>query len=481
LKNILEIKNLSIDIGAKRVLKNINLSIQKGEIFAFVGESGSGKTLLSHSIVKLLPKSAKVEGEIICNGKEIFQLSTDKLRALRGDEVGYVFQEPMQSLNPLHKVKDQIVEMIENHQLLYRDEVERLVLELMEKVSLSPSKLKSYPHQLSGGERQRVLIAMAIANSPDLLIADEPTTALDSELQSEVLELIKNLGFTTIIISHDLQAVYDIASKVAVFRDGEIVESGDIKTIFNSPKDSYTQSLLYKPDYQFLQPISASRDIFRVDNLSIFYGKKLAVKDVSFSLKVGESIGIVGRSGSGKSSIAKAIVGLVKSKGTIKNFTDSRVNMVFQDPFGSLNPRMLVKDIIAEGLYIQGERDREIIDKKVMIIVERVGLPLDRLERYPHQLSGGERQRVSIARALILEPKILILDEPTSALDRVVQFQIIELLIELQKEFKLSYIFISHDLDILKPLTHKILKISEGRVITCGLTKSILHKLEEGL
>ncbi len=471
---ILELQNLSISLNGEPILQDINLSINRGEIFAFVGESGSGKTLLAHSIIQLLPESADVEGKIICNGKNILQLSSDKLRAIRGDRIAYIFQEPMQSLNPLHKVGNQISEMIENHQLLHNREIKKLVLELMEKVQLSPEKLNMYPHQLSGGERQRVLIAIAIANSPDLLIADEPTTALDSELQMEVLELIKSLGFTTIIISHNLPIVEEIASRVAVFKSGKIVESGDVETIFSNPESEYTESLLYQPDYQFLQPVTTSREIFRVEQLNIEYDKKLVVKDISFSLKAGESIGIIGRSGSGKSSIARAIVKLISSRGEIKNLLDSRIEMVFQDPFGSLNPRMLVKDIIAEGLYIRGDRDKFLISESVKEILERVKLPLDRVNRYPHQLSGGERQRVSIARALILKPQILILDEPTSALDRVVQLEIIELLIELQELLKLSYIFISHDLEILKPLTHKILKIDNGKMVEYSETIDIL-------
>ena len=478
MKNILEIRDLSISIGEKEILKNINLSIKKGEIYVFAGESGSGKTITALSIMQLLPKNMKIDGAIIFQNIDTTKLSSEKLRAIRGDKVSYIFQEPMQSLNPLHTIEKQIVEMVENHQLIHNSEIKKLVLDLLKKVSLPYEKLKLYPHQLSGGERQRVLIAIAIANSPDLLIADEPITALDRELQEDILNLIKSLGFTTILISHNLPMVYKIADKVSIFKDGQIIESGKIRDVFKNPKEEYTKSLLQESNYSYLKSVENSKDILKVENISIKYGERAVLKNISFSLKDSESIGIIGRSGSGKSSIAKAIVKLIKVDGNIGYFSKEPIQMVFQDPFGSLNPRMLIKDIIGEGLYIQGEKDNGKIGRLIIEIVRKVKLSFETLLKYPHQLSGGEKQRVSIARALILEPKIVILDEPTSALDRVVQIEVIELLIQLQRDLKLSYIFISHDLEVLKPLTHKLLFLSKGKVEKYGKTEDILDNME---
>jgi len=459
---ILDIKNLQVSINGKMIIKKISLSIKKGEIYVFAGASGSGKTITAQSIIKLLPKNAKIDGEIFFKQIDTLKISPDKLRVIRGEKISYIFQEPMQSLNPLHKIGNQIAEMIEHHQLIHDDDVKKLLFELCDKVSLPHQKLTLYPHQLSGGERQRVLIAIAIANSPDILIADEPITALDRELQEEILNLIKSLGFTTILISHNLPMVYKIADKVSIFQNGKIIESGNIKDVFKKPKEKYTKYLLEKPNYKQLKDLNLnSKIVLKIENLSINYDNLNIVKNLSFSLKDGESIGIVGRSGSGKSSIAKAIVKLIKYSGNIEIFTKEKVQMVFQDPSGSLNPRMLVKTIIGEGLIIQGEKNKGKIGRLIVEILKKVHLPLNSLIKYPHQLSGGEKQRVSLARALILNPKILILDEPTSALDRAVQIEIIKLLIELQKRLNLSYIFISHDLEVLKPLTHKILVVKK--------------------
>jgi ABC-type microcin C transport system duplicated ATPase subunit YejF len=462
--DVLDIKDFYLSIGEKEILKNISISLRDGEIFAFIGESGSGKSLLAHSILKLLPRNSDFKGEIIFEERNILWLSKPELRDIRGDRISYIFQEPMQSLNPLHKVGKQIEEMIENHQLIFKKDMKIALKELMKKVSLPIELLSKYPHQLSGGERQRVLIAIAIANSPNILIADEPTTALDKELQKDILELIKFLDRTTILISHNLEAVKDIADRVAIFKDGEILEIGKTEDIFSSPKSEYTKQLLYLPDWKEPTPALGNRDILKIENLNIEYDSGVKIEDISFSLKVGESIGIIGRSGSGKSSIAKAIVGLVKSEGEIKNYSFQSIQMIFQDPYGSLNPKMSIFEIIVEGLKIHFP-DKDNFKSQVHNIAERVHLPYELLYKYPHQLSGGERQRVSIARALILKPKILILDEPTSALDRRIEIEIVELLLELQRELKLSYIFISHDLEILKPLVHKIIKIENGKIV----------------
>jgi microcin C transport system ATP-binding protein len=472
---LLKIEDFSLSIGEKNILKNIDISLQKGEILAFVGESGSGKSLLAHSILQLLPKNSLSSGKIFFQNRDIFQLSENELRAVRGDFISYIFQEPMQSLNPLHRVGKQIEEMILNHQLIHREDVRESLERLAEAVSLSFDKFSLYPHQLSGGERQRVLIAMAIANSPDILIADEPTTALDSKLQREILQLIKSLGFTTILISHNLEAVKDIAHRVAIFRDGEIIENGDVDEIFQNPKSEYTKQLLFSPDWSYLSPVEAGRDILKVEKLGIDYGET-EIGDISFSLKASESIGIIGESGSGKSSIVKALVGLVKkSRGEWRSYSPTPIQMVFQDPYGTLNPKMTIYQTVVEGLEIHHKRERGSFRVMVEEILKRVHLPLEILDRYPHQLSGGQRQRVSIARALILKPQILILDEPTSALDRRVELEIVQLLSELQIKFKLSYIFISHDLKLLKPLVHKVIRVDKGKIVEFGETKDILE------
>jgi microcin C transport system ATP-binding protein len=454
---ILKVENYSLSIQDKKILKNISLEIEKGEIFALIGESGSGKSLFAHSFLKILPEYSMLSGKIILKEENILRMKSNQIRSLRGDKISYIFQEPMQSLNPLHKVGDQIVEMIENHQLLHKPEIKKLLHELAEKVSLPVEKLTNYPHELSGGERQRVLIAIAIANSPDILIADEPTTALDNELQNDILNLIKNLGFTTVLISHDLKMVKDIADKIAIFKNGEVVEIGKNIDIFENPQNIYTKELLKDPNWKKPNKIGKNKkDILKVENVSIKYGEKV-LGSFNFSIRESESIGIVGRSGSGKSSLSRAILGLQKFSGEIKNFSGESVQIIFQDPYGTLNPKRTVFSAISEGLEIRRANN---ISDEIQKMAKKVHFPLDKLENYPHELSGGERQRVAIARALILKPKILILDEPTSALDRKIEFEIIELLHKLQKQLGISYIFISHDLDILKPIVHKTFKIS---------------------
>jgi microcin C transport system ATP-binding protein len=454
---ILKVEDFSLKIGEKEVLKNISLQINKGEIFAFIGESGSGKSIFAHSFLRLLPKGTTLTGKIIFEERRLSEFSKNELHSIRGDRISYIFQEPMQSLNPLHKVKRQISEMIENHQLLHKPQIKELVKELAEKVSLPLEKLEMYPHQLSGGERQRVLIAIAIANSPDILIADEPTTALDINLQKEILSLIQSLGFTTILISHDLKIVRDIAHKVAIFQNGEIVETGRIEEIFENPQNEYTKELLKEPEWKRPHRISKNKeDILKVKNVFVQY-EKMKVGEFNFSIREGESIGIVGRSGSGKSSLAKAILGLQKFSGEILNFSNESVQIVFQDPYGTLNPKRDIFNSIAEGLQIRGSKN---IYDEVIDIAKKVSFPFEKLSNFPHQLSGGERQRVAIARSLILKPKILILDEPTSALDKKIELEIIELLHRLQRKLGISYIFISHDRNILKPIVHKILDIS---------------------
>jgi ABC-type microcin C transport system duplicated ATPase subunit YejF len=455
---LLECKDFRVSIAGNEIVKGVNLSIQRDEIFAIVGESGSGKSLLTSSITKLRP--VEVSGEAIFNGIDLLSLKEGELQKIRGDKISYIFQEPMQSLNPLHRVGKQIAEIISTHYSISRGELKNRVEELLQRVELNIDYIDRYPHELSGGERQRVVIAMAIANSPDLIVADEPITALDSEVSREILKLLKSLDTAVLFISHDLETVSDFANRVAVMKDGEIVESGSVDEVLKTPKESYTKKLLEKFRVESRNPTISENRVLTVQNLSISYGKTEKVRGVSFDIREGESIALLGRSGSGKSSIGRAVVGLIKSSGEIDSHNNS-IQMVFQDPFGSLSPRQRCGDTIVEGLRIRkkGEYRDELYS-----VMDRVGLQRELADRFPHELSGGQRQRVSIARALVLKPKIVILDEPTSALDRSVQIEVLQLLYDLQRDEKLSYIFITHDVETAKPLTHRVLKIRDGEV-----------------
>ncbi len=459
---ILSIKNLSISIGNKKILNNINLNLYNGEILSIVGESGSGKTILSHSILRLLPNNSNIEtGEIYYKNINLLKIDEVKIQQIRGNKIAYIFQEPMKSLNPLQKVGSQIEEAILIHRQINKKELINELEKLLNRVSLKMEQMAQLPHQLSGGERQRVLIAMALANSPDILIADEPTTALDWELQRDILNFIKNLKITTILVSHNLPIVRNIADKIVVLKNGELIEFGTTENIFSNPKHEYTKILSAEPPIIKKNFFISDIELLNIKNLKIKYGKREIINDFSFSLKQGESIGIAGRSGSGKSSISKAIVGLISSWNgeIIKNLSRREdIQMVFQDPFNSLNPRMTIKKIVGEGLEIAGIDEVE-INKQIFDMFPSLNLKLELLEKLPHQLSGGERQRISIARAIIMKPKIIILDEPTSALDRVSSFQILQLLINIRENLKISYIVISHDQELLERLTDKIIKI----------------------
>jgi microcin C transport system ATP-binding protein len=509
----LQIEDFSLKIDSKDILKNINLNIQKGDFVSIVGESGSGKTVLSHSILKLLNKNMQVSGNIIFENKNISELKSTEIRDIRANDIGIVFQEPMQSLNPLQTVGKQIAEKILASKLISKKETIETTLELFKKVKInSPeTKINSYPHELSGGERQRVLIAMAIANSPKLLIADEPTTALDPSLQKEILSLLKylqkTLDLTVLLITHNLPIVKTVSDKIAVMQNGKIIEFGKKESIFENPKNKYTQNLLEKREFQTFQPLEVKdkNNIIEVKNLTvsvkqdsfifdIFSRKKDNLKllnDVSFSIQNGDSIAIAGQSGSGKSTLAKTILLLQRDKNISGNIIfqnqeitklnkkellniRKNIQIVFQDPFGSLNPKMKISDIILEGLKIHKiKTDYELELKNIL---ESVNLDYKIKDRFPHELSGGQRQRVAIARAIILKPKLLILDEPTSALDKTIQNQIIDLLQKIQQKHKLSYIFISHDMEIIEPLVSRVITLKNGKIEKTEPIKLVKNK-----
>ena len=492
-------------------VKDVSLSIEKGEIFALVGESGSGKSVTALSVLKLLAPNARMQGEITLEGERIDTLSEHQMRKIRGSKVAMIFQEPMTALNPLHTIRRQIAEMIEIHQpLLRRAERHAKILSLLQGVGLGhmESRLDAYPHQLSGGERQRVMIAMAIANAPQLLIADEPTTAVDVTIQQQILALLEDLrkktGMSILLITHDLPLVRRIADKVAVMRQGEIVETGKTADVFAAPKHEYTKKLLASEPRGAADPAPKDAPVLlEATGIKVHFPVKKslflktltvkkAVDGISFSLPESSTLGVVGESGSGKSTLGFALLRLLKSEGKIvfsgRDISSlsaralrplrREIQIVFQDPFASLSPRMTVGDIIGEGLLVHEQRTTN-NEQRIDAILHEVGLTPDIKSRYPHEFSGGQRQRIAIARAMILKPRLVVLDEPTSALDLTIQAQIIELLKDLQKKHRLSYIFISHDLRVIKALSHQIIVMREGRVVEEGSVEAIFSTPRE--
>ncbi len=506
---MLNIKNYNLSIGKKCILKDINLRVKKAQSVALVGQSGSGKSMLGLSVLKLLPNHANPKGEILFENQDI--LLSKNIRNLRGKDIAIVFQEPMSALNPLHKIKHQIKEMILTHHQNIKGVdggVDGEVIRLLKRVELDRhgdvnTIANSYIHELSGGQRQRVLIAMAIANKPKLLIADEPTTALDVSIQKQILKLLQKLkdelDMSLLLITHDLSIVKEFSDFAYVINKGEMVEQNETKKLFASPQESYTKDLLKK--YNFKPTvIDHEKTILRVRNLSVNFPIKKgifkrvvshfkAVDKVSLELNEGENIGIIGESGSGKSTLANALLMLQKSEGDIEFLGQdlkkldkkslramrSKFQIVFQDPFGCLNPRLNIFDIISEGLNIHTKLSKEEKLKRVKNILNEVELSEDCIHRYPHEFSGGERQRIAIARALVLNPTLLILDEPTSALDRQVQFSLLKLLKDLQIKHKLSYIFISHDLEVIKALSNTIAVMQNGKIIELKKAKELFE------
>jgi microcin C transport system ATP-binding protein len=508
---LVDVRNLSVAFGegasAVRVVKNISFTIHRGETVALVGESGSGKTVSAMSILRLLPNSAShPTGEIFFEGKDILKANEAELRAIRGRRISIIFQEPMTTLNPLHTIEVQVGEIITLHQKLSDDETRRRVIELLTKVGIRDpeQRLDSYPHQLSGGQRQRVMIAIALANKPDLLIADEPTTALDVTIQAQILELLKALqkemGMAMLLITHDLGIVRRMAERVYVMKDGEIVETGSAEGVFTAPKHPYTRHLLEAEPKGAPPSTNLSRPVVvETDNLKVWFPIKRgllqktvdyvkAVDGLSMKLRAGETLGVVGESGSGKTTLGLAILRLLSSEGPIayvgkridgltnKQMRPLRKEMqvVFQDPYGSLSPRLTVGQIIEEGLLIQSpELDEDQRRARVSAALTEVGLDPTAQDRYPHEFSGGQRQRIAIARAMVLKPKFVMLDEPTSALDMSVQAQIVDLLRDLQNKRDLAYLFISHDLKVVRALCNYVIVMRNGKVVEEGPAREI--------
>lgn len=501
---LLEVRDLNVvfrqDGAETHAVRNVSFDIGKGETVALVGESGSGKSVTALSTVALLPESAEISGSVNYDGAEMVGADERELRRVRGNDISFIFQEPMTSLNPLHTLDKQLAESLLLHQGISGAEADRRILELLYEVGIAePEKrLKAYPHQLSGGQRQRVMIAMALANNPELLIADEPTTALDVTIQAQILELLANIqqqrGMSMLFITHDLGIVRKFAGRVNVMKDGEIVERGPTGEIFGDPQHPYTQMLLSAESTGQPDPVPEQAEtIAETDALRIWFpiqrgllkrtvGHVKAVNAATLSVRAGETVGIVGESGSGKTTLALAIMRLISSDGpviflgqNIQGLNSSAMRplradmqIVFQDPYGSLSPRMTVEEIIAEGLTIhQIDPDR---DRREMVgeIMAEVGLDPKTMYRYPHEFSGGQRQRIAIARAMILRPRLVVLDEPTSALDMTVQVQIVELLRNLQKKYGLAYLFISHDLKVVRALSHKVIVMKRGDVVEQG-------------
>jgi len=509
-QNLIEIRDLAVEfVGGdrvQRVVEGVSFDIRRGETLALVGESGSGKSVTAHSILRLLPYplARHPAGSIRYAGQDLLKLDERQLRGIRGNRIAMVFQEPMTSLNPLHCIEKQINEVLALHKGLRGAAATARTLELLELVGIpEPHKrLKAYPHELSGGQRQRVMIAMALANEPELLIADEPTTALDVTVQLKILELLKDLqarlGMALLLITHDLNLVRRTAQRVCVMRGGRIVEQAGCEEIFHAPKHPYTQELLGAEPCGEPADNPVGEPLLEVEDLRVWFPIKKglmrhtvdhvkAVDGIGFTLHRGQTLGIVGESGSGKSTLGMAILRLLSSQGSIRfrgqplNGLSQReirplrreMQVVFQDPFGSLSPRMSVGQIVGEGLHIHGPGTPAEQELAIVEALREVGLDPETRHRYPHEFSGGQRQRIAIARALVLKPELILLDEPTSALDRTVQRQVVELLRSLQRKYELTYLFISHDLAVVKALSHQLMVVRQGQVVEQGPARDI--------
>ena len=512
--SLLDVSNLRVsfrqDGQVLAAVKGVSFTVDRGETVALVGESGSGKSVTALSTVSLLGDSAIVEGSVAYDGQEMIGASEDLLMDVRGNDISFIFQEPMTSLNPLHTIQKQLAESLALHQGVTGDNARGRIVELLAKVGIRDpeERLDSYPHQLSGGQRQRVMMAMALANKPDILIADEPTTALDVTIQAQILELLAELQRTEnmgmLFITHDLGIVRRIADRVCVMKDGEIVETGVTAEIFGNPQHPYTRKLLAAEPSGYPEPVAPdAEEVARTNHLKVWFpiqrgflkrtvGYVKAVNDATLSVRAGETLGIVGESGSGKTTLALAIMRLIVSEGDI-TFRDQDVRrwstrrlrrlrkdiqIVFQDPFGSLSPRMTCQQIIAEGLAIHKVDPHRAPRELVAEVMTEVGLDLAAMDRYPHEFSGGQRQRIAIARAMVLRPKLLVLDEPTSALDMTVQVQIVDLLRDLQSKYGLAYLFISHDLKVVRAMSHNVIVMRNGDVVEMGTAEDLFEQAQ---
>lgn len=518
--SLLEVHNLSLGFDAinaagkvvstKSIVKDVSFTVEKGQCVALVGESGAGKSLTVRSLMGLLPFACKIQsGTIHFNGQECAHNTEEDWMRIRGKDISMVFQDPLAGLNPLHHVGKQVEEVLELHTTLSKkervEEVERLFT--LVEIDRPRERMKTYPHQLSGGQRQRVMIALALANRPQLLIADEPTTSLDASVQYTILTLLESLtekfGMSLLLISHDLKLVHRFADTIHVMQQGKIVETLNSDS---QAQHEYTKTLMhgcglstpeenkafFLKDHKKILDIKDLRVEFARPRLSLFTPRPpfVAVDNVSYSVSEGECLGIVGESGSGKSSLAFASLRLLESSGSIvflgnalehKNFKQMApirkdLQVVFQDPFTSLNPRMTIQDIIYEGLEVHEKFTKDELEKRLDATLNDVALPLHYKHRYPHELSGGERQRVAIARAIILKPKLIFLDEPTSSLDRALQFQIIDLMKELQNKQGISYVYISHDLNLVRLFCHNVLVLYQGKVQEQGKVEDVFTR-----
>ncbi len=510
---LLEIQDLCVSFGqgdgSVEAVKDLSLTIRRGETVALVGESGSGKSVTALSVMQLLPypHAHHPKGSILYRGDELVGAGPSLLKAVRGNEISMIFQEPMTSLNPLHTIEKQIAESLKLHRGLSGAAALEKVLELLELVGIRDAhdRLGAYPHQLSGGQRQRVMIAMALANEPDLLIADEPTTALDVTIQAQILDLLRELqsrlGMALLLITHDLGIVRKMADSIYVMTDGEVVEQGNTQQIFNDPQHAYTRHLLAaEPGPKGVRAEGLSEEVISGHDIKVWYPVKKgffggvstyvkACDGIDVSVRAGRTVGVVGESGSGKTTLGLALLRLIKSDGEIK-FAGDRINelpvkpmrdlrqrmqIVFQDPFGSLSPRLSIQQIVEEGLKVHrtdlSEPQRF---EEVASVIEEVGLDQSCLHRFPHEFSGGQRQRIAIARAMVLRPQLVILDEPTSALDMSVQAQIVDLLRDLQSRYQLAYLFISHDLKVVRALSDEIIVMRAGKVVEYGNAEDIV-------
>lgn len=508
---LLEVNNLRVSFSQDgqltQAVKGVSFSVDRGETVALVGESGSGKSVSALSTVSLLGESAHVEGSVTFDGREMIGASERDLMEVRGNDISFIFQEPMTSLNPLHTIEKQLAESLALHQGIAGSAARARILELMDKVGIrdAESRLGAYPHQLSGGQRQRVMIAMALANKPDILIADEPTTALDVTIQAQILELLAELkdseGMGLLFITHDLGIVRKFADKVCVMKDGEIVEAGPAAEVFANPQHAYTQKLLAAEPSGRPQAVAEGAEVLvETQDLKVWFpiqrgflkrtvGHIKAVNPSSISVRAGETLGIVGESGSGKTTMALAIMRLIASEGAVnfrgqdlrkwstRDLRSLRKDMqiVFQDPFGSLSPRMTCAQIIAEGLAIHKVDQNRDPRELVIEVMEEVGLDPAMMDRYPHEFSGGQRQRIAIARAMVLRPKLVVLDEPTSALDMTVQVQIVDLLRGLQDRYGLAYLFISHDLKVVRAMSHQVVVMKQGDIVESGQSEMLFE------